>query len=72
MPTQRGQDGYPAKGAGRDQRHRYEQTLLYRIIAMCYPVFPAHLARQGVDLPMSGVCSRITSSVGGWNMGSCG
>ena len=33
--------------AGRYQRHRPEQTLLYRIVDEYYPAFTAHLAEQG-------------------------
>jgi hypothetical protein len=33
------------------QRHRPEQTLLYRIIEQHYPAFTAHLAQQGRELP---------------------
>ena len=37
--------------AGRYQRHRPEQTLLYQIIEEYYPAFAAHLAAQGGELP---------------------
>ena len=37
--------------AGRYQRHRPEQTLLYRIVEAYYPAFAAHLAEQGRELP---------------------
>lgn len=37
--------------AGRYQRHRPEQTLLYRIVEQHYPAFSVHLAAQGRDLP---------------------
>ena len=37
--------------AGRYQRHRPEQTLLYRIVEEYYPAFTAHLALQGRELP---------------------
>ena len=37
--------------AGRYQRHRPEQTLLYRIVDEYYPAFAAHLAEQGRELP---------------------
>jgi len=37
--------------AARYQRHRPEQTLLYRIIEQYYPEFTAHLAAQGTVLP---------------------
>ena len=33
------------------QRHRPEQTLLYRIVDEYYPAFAAHLAEQGRELP---------------------
>ncbi|MBV7619330.1 transposase zinc-binding domain-containing protein, partial [Escherichia coli] len=36
---------------GRYQRHRPEQTLLYRIVEEYYPTFAAHLAAQGRELP---------------------
>jgi len=39
------------RDAGRYQRHRPEQTLLYRIIDEYYPAFTAHLAEQGRELP---------------------
>ena len=35
------------RDAGRHQRHRTEQTLLYLIVDGYYPAFTAHLARQG-------------------------
>ena len=38
-------------GGYRYQRHQPEQTLLYRIIEQHYPVFTAHLAEQGTELP---------------------
>ena len=37
--------------AGRYQRHRPEQTLLYRIVEEYYPAFAGHLAEQGRELP---------------------
>jgi len=37
--------------AGRYQRHRPEQTLLYRIVDEYYPAFAAHLAEQVRELP---------------------
>jgi hypothetical protein len=37
--------------AGRYQRHRTEQTLLYRIVEEYYPAFAGHLAEQGRELP---------------------
>jgi len=37
--------------AGRYQRHRPEQTLLYRIVDEYYPAFAAHLEEQGRELP---------------------
>ena len=37
--------------AGRYQRHRPEQTLLYRIVEEYYPAFAGHLAEQGRQLP---------------------
>lgn len=39
------------RDAGRYQRHRPEQTLLYQIIEQHYPAFTAHLAQQGTVLP---------------------
>lgn len=37
--------------AGRYQRHRPEQTLLYQIVEQHYPAFTAHLAERGRELP---------------------
>ncbi len=37
------------RDAGRYQRHRPEQTLLYRIVEQHYPAFTAQLAAQGVS-----------------------
>ncbi len=39
------------RDGGRYQRHRPEQTLLYRIVEAYYPAFTAHLAAQGGELP---------------------
>ena len=39
------------RDAGRYQRHRPEQTLLYQIVEEYYPAFTAHLAEQGRELP---------------------
>ena len=39
------------RGAGRYQRHRPEQTLLYRIVEQYYPAFTSNLAEQGRELP---------------------
>jgi len=39
------------RAAGRYQRHRPEQTLLYRIVDEYYPAFAVHLAEQGRELP---------------------
>ena len=39
------------RDAGRYQRNRPEQTLLYRIVAGYYPAFTAHPAEQGKELP---------------------
>jgi len=39
------------RDTGRYQRHRPEQTLLYRIVEEYYPAFTAHLAEQGRELP---------------------
>lgn len=41
----------PDSDVGRYQRHRPEQTLLYRIVEQHYPAFTAHLAEQGTVLP---------------------
>ena len=38
-------------GAPRYQRHRPEQTVLYRIVEQHYPAFLAHLAEQDKSLP---------------------
>jgi ribosomal protein S27E len=37
--------------AGRYQRHRPEQTLLYRIVDEYYPAFTTNLTEQGRELP---------------------
>lgn len=39
------------RGAACYQRHRPEQTLLYRIVDEYYPAFTAHLAEPGSELP---------------------
>lgn len=39
------------RDAGRYQRHRPEQTLLYRIVEQHYPVCVGHMAAQGRPLP---------------------
>ena len=39
------------RGACRYQRHRPEQTLLYRIVEEHYLAFAGHLAEQGRELP---------------------
>lgn len=39
------------ENTGRYQRHRPEQTLLYRIVEEYYPAFTGHLAEQGRELP---------------------
>ena len=39
------------KDAGRYQRHRPEQTLLYQIVEAYYPAFTAHLTEQDKELP---------------------
>lgn len=41
----------PGSDVGRYQRHRPEQTLLYRIVEQHHPAFTAHLAAQGTVLP---------------------
>ena len=40
-----------AEDAGRYQRHRPEQTLLYQIVAEYYPAFAELMAEQGRELP---------------------
>jgi len=37
--------------AGRYQRHRPEQTLLFQIVDEYYPAFAALMAEQGRELP---------------------
>jgi hypothetical protein len=37
--------------AGRYQRHRPEQTLLYQIVEEYYPAFTTHLTERGRGLP---------------------
>lgn len=37
--------------AGRYQRHRPEQTLLYQIVDEYYPAFAVLIAEQGKELP---------------------
>lgn len=37
--------------AGRYQRHRPEQPLLYQIVEAYYPIFAAHLEERGGELP---------------------
>jgi hypothetical protein len=39
------------RDAGRYQRHRPEQTLLYQIVDEYYPAFAALMAEQGRELP---------------------
>lgn len=39
------------RDAGRYQRHRPEQTLLYQIVEQHYPAFTAHLAERDRELP---------------------
>jgi hypothetical protein len=39
------------ENAGRYQRHRPEQTLLYLIVEEYYPTFAAHLAERDRELP---------------------
>ncbi len=39
------------RNAGRYQRHRPEQTLLYQIVDEYYPAFRTHLEEQGRELP---------------------
>lgn len=50
-PTSAARSAGTGFGANHYQRHRPEQTLLYRIIERHYPVFTAHLAEQGRELP---------------------
>lgn len=39
------------RDAVRYQRHRPEQTFLYRIVEQHYPAFTAHLTERGRELP---------------------
>ena len=41
----------PAPTAFHYERHRPEQTLLYRIVEQYYPEFSTHLAERGIALP---------------------
>ena len=55
--------------AGRHQRHRPEQNLLYQIVDELYPAFAALMAEQGRELLL--MCNRNSknfSNAGGWNM----
>ncbi len=61
------------RGAGRYQYHRSEQTLRNRIVAeITRYSLPIWRSRASNCRRMSDASSRITSSVGGWTMGSCG
>lgn len=51
FPTATARTAGTGWGAYRYQRHRPEQTLLYRIVEQHYPTFTAHLAEQGTVLP---------------------
>jgi len=51
MPHRAARMATRVRAAGRYQRHRPEQTLLYRIIDVYYPAFTAHLAEQSRELP---------------------
>jgi ribosomal protein S27E len=50
-PTSAARIALPGLGAAYYQRHRPEQTLLYRIIEQHYPVFTEQLAARGTALP---------------------
>ena len=59
--------------AGRYQRHRPEQTLLYRIVDECYPASRRiKRSRAGHCRAMSNAILRITSNTAGWNKAFCG
>jgi hypothetical protein len=45
-------DDVPAGAPGHYQRHRPDQTLLYRVIAQHYPAFLARLDAEGRTLPL--------------------
>ena len=45
--------GREAAGGLFYERHRPEQTQLYRLLAQPYPAFVTHLAEQGKQLPAS-------------------
>lgn len=47
------------RDAGRYQRRRPEQNLLYWTVDEYYPVFTAHLAEQGRELPGYLVCKQL-------------
>jgi len=49
--TAAARDAEGDRSTGRNQRHRPEQTLLYRIVEQHYPVFSTHLAELGRGLP---------------------
>jgi hypothetical protein len=51
MPYAAARTATQVEDAGRYQRHRLEQTLLYQIVEQHYPAFTAHLAEQGRVLP---------------------
>ena len=51
MPHAAAKMAHRDRGAGRYQRHRPEQTLLYQIVEEYYPAFTTHLTEQGRELP---------------------
>jgi ribosomal protein S27E len=51
MPQVAARTAIREREAGRYQRHRPEQTLLYQIVDEYYPAFVALLAEQGKELP---------------------
>ena len=63
------------RDAGRYQRHRPEQTLLYQIVDEYYPALAAHLAEQGRAGNYRVMCKgnlRNFSNAAAWNMVFCG
>ena len=51
MPYAAARTAIRDEDAGRYQCHQPEQTLLYQIVEAYYPIFAAHLAAQGRELP---------------------
>ena len=68
-----GREAGLGEGAHRYERHRPEQTLLYRLVEQHYPAFVAELAAAGGKCPptLRGN-SRTTSSADAWSTVSCG